>query len=200
MILKNNAGYTMSGIRSTKFCMVKKNRCTSHTTSQFLIIAVISCISIFINIGCKVSYKLTDASVDPNIKTVKVITFENHARYNNPQLAPRLTDKLRQKIVSQTKLSQTNSVNVDWEISGFITDYSFSTSAISGQQVTNNRLTVSVHITLNNHKDDKTEDYDVSRSFEFKGNQSFQQAEAALGDEMIRTLTDEIFNKLFSKW
>jgi len=40
----------------------------------------------------------------------------------------------------------------------------------------------------------------VNRSFEFKGNQSFQQAETGLLDEMIRTLTDEIFNKLFSNW
>jgi len=126
--------------------------------------------------------------------------LENHARYINPQLSQKLTDKLRQKIIGQTRLSQTNSDNADWEISGFITDYSFSTSAISGQQVTNNRLTVAVHIILNNHKADKTQDYDVSRSFEFKGDKSFQQAEAELGDEMIRTLTDEIFNKLFSNW
>jgi hypothetical protein len=61
-------------------------------------------------------------------------------------------------------------------------------------------LTVAVHISLNNRKADKTEEYDVSRSFEFKGDQSFQQAEATLGDEIVRTLTDEIFNKLFSNW
>jgi phosphoribosylformylglycinamidine (FGAM) synthase PurS component len=59
---------------------------------------------------------------------------------------------------------------------------------------------VAIHITLNNRKADEVKDYDVSRSFEFKGNQSFQQAEAALMDEMTRTLTDEIFNKLFSNW
>lgn len=118
----------------------------------------------------------------------------------NPQLSPRLTDKLRQKMNNQTKLNQINGDNADWEISGQITDYSFSTSAISGQQVATNRLTVTIHITKFDRKGDKTEDYDVSRSFEFKGNQSFQQAETALGEEMVRTLTDEIFNKLFSKW
>jgi hypothetical protein len=103
-------------------------------------------------------------------------------------------------MIGQTRLSQTNGDNPDWEISGYISDYTFSTSAISGQQVAGNRLTVGVHITLNNHKADVTTEYDVSRSFEFKGNQSFQQAEAALGDEMVRTITDEIFNKLFSNW
>ncbi len=150
--------------------------------------------------SCKI-YKFTEAGVLPDsIKTVKVIYIENKAQYINPQLSPKLTDKLRQKIISQTRLSQTSNDNADWVISGFITDYRFSTSAISGQQVANNRLTVSVHIIKNSNKEDKKEEYDVSRSFEFKGNQSFQQAEASLSDEMVRTLTDEIFNKLFSNW
>ena len=61
-------------------------------------------------------------------------------------------------------------------------------------------LTVAIHIILNNRKADEVKDYDVSRSFEFKGNQSFQQAEATLLEEMTRTLTDEIFNRLFSNW
>ena len=157
--------------------------------------------------SCKI-YKFNEVgTLPPEVKTVKVNYIENHAQYINPQLSQRLTDKLRQKVISQTRLSQTNNDNADWVITGFVTSYSFSTSAISGQQVANNRLTVSVHIILNDSKaeDNKREadakkEYDVSRSFEFKGNQSFQQAEASLFDEMIRTLTDEIFNKLFSNW
>lgn len=150
--------------------------------------------------SCHFKYGFKDVSIPDTIKTVKVNNIDNKARYINTQLSPRLTDKLRQKIVSQTKLSQTNSDNADWEISGYITDYSFSTSAISGQQAANNRLTVSLHITLNNRKAEDIKDYDVSRNFEFKGNQTLQQAEASMLDEMIRTLTDEIFNKLFSNW
>jgi hypothetical protein len=145
-------------------------------------------------------YKFNEATVPDSIKTVKVIGFENKARYVNIQLSPRLTDKLRQKIVGQTRLSQTNNDNADWEISGFITDYSLSTSAISGQREATNRLTVSVHVIKNSHKEDKKDEYDVSRSFEFSATQSLQQAEASLGDEMIRALTDEIFNKIFSNW
>ena len=157
--------------------------------------------------GCSI-YKFTEAgTMPPEVKTVKVQYIENRAQYINPQLSPKLTDKLRQKIISQTKLSQTSSDNADWDISGFITSYSFSTSAISGQQVANNRLTVAVHIILNDRKAEENnrpkevqKEFDVSRSFEFKGTQSFQQAEASLAEEMVRTLTDEIFNKLFSNW
>ena len=145
-------------------------------------------------------YKFNEATIPDSIKTVKVNQIENRAQYINPQLSQRLSDKLRQKIVGQTRLSQTNNDNADWEISCTIQQYSFSTSAISNQQAATNRLTVAIHIILNNRKADEVKDYDVSRSFEFKGNQSFQQAEATLLEEMTRTLTDEIFNRLFSNW
>ena len=168
---------------------------------SILVVVLVPCTLLLVPsfMGCNI-YKFNEATVPDSIKTVKVNYIENRARYINPQLSPKLTDKLRQKIIGQTRLTQTNNDNVDWEISGFVTDYSFSTSAISGQQVANNRLTVSIHITLDDHRADKVTDYDVSRSFEFKGNQTLEQAQNALGDEMIRTLTDEIFNKLFSNW
>lgn len=173
----------------------------SRRNLSILVPCVLAIALLFSNSSCGVHYGFRDRTGIPDsIKTVKVDYIDNRARYINPQLSPKLTDKLRQKIISQTKLQQTNSDNADWQISAYINDYSFSTSGISNQQVVNNRLTVGVHITLNDRKSDNVKDYDVSRSFEFKGSQSIQQAEAALLDEMTRTLTDEIFNKLFSNW
>ncbi|HEX7845217.1 MAG TPA: LptE family protein [Chitinophagaceae bacterium] len=152
--------------------------------------------------GCNnVRYGFKDVGTIPDsIKTVKVINFENRSRYVNPQLSPKLGDKLRQKIVGQTRLSQTNSDNADWEITGEIRDYSVSTSGISNQQTASNRLSVSIHIVLNDRKRDKTTEYDVSRNFEFAANLSIQQAEIALIEEMTRGLTDDIFNRIFSNW
>jgi Lipopolysaccharide-assembly len=174
-------------------------KCFNKIAILFLPVAVLS-ILLLSNTNCGV-YKFNEAGAIPDsIKTVRVNFIENRAQYVNPQISPKLTDKLRQKIVGQTKLTQINNGEPDWEISGFIREYSFATSAISGQQGANNRLTVTVHITKIDNKENKTDEYDVSRNFEFKGNQTFQQAEAALSDEMIRTLTDEIFNKLFSSW
>lgn len=156
------------------------------------------------NSGCKI-YSLRDVSIPDSIRTVKINFIENKAPYVNPQLSPRLTDRLRQKIVSQTKLSQTNNDNADWDIRGHISNYSFSTSGITstqtgGRDVATNRLTVTVHVVLNDQKANKTQEYDVSRNFEFSGNKSIQQAEAELGDEIIRGLTDDIFNRIFSNW
>lgn len=145
-------------------------------------------------------YRFKDVSIPDSIKTVKVNFFGNKARYVNPQLSPRLSDRLRQKIVSQTRLSQTNNDNADWEISGDITQYNLTTSAISGQREAGNRLTVGIHITITKHKSDEKADYDVSRSFEFAATQSLQEAEARLLEEIVRTVTDDIFNRIFSSW
>lgn len=152
------------------------------------------------NIGC--NYKFNQASVPSDVKTVRVQYIENKARYQNQQLSPQLTDKLRQKIVSQTKLTQVNNENADFDISGFISQYDVTTSGISNQQVATNRLTVAVNITLLNRKKPGAEpqNYSVSRSFDFSATLTLPQAEQRLNDEMIRNLTDEIFNKIFSDW
>jgi len=163
----------------------------------FLTALIVASLQLFIS-SCGV-YRFSDASVPDSIKTVKVNFIENRASYINPQLSPRLTDKVRQKIVAQTRLTQTNN-NADWEISGAITQYSFTTSAIAGQQSANNRLSVSLQLTVYDRKSEETRKVDVSRSFEFKGSLTVQAAEASLGDELIRTLADDIFNKVFSNW
>ena len=150
--------------------------------------------------GCKVHYGLKDISIPPDINTVKVNFIENRAPYINPQLSPQLTDRLRQKIVSQTRLKQTNGDNADWDISGTVTDYSFSTSGISNQRTTTNRINVTVHLTLNDQKLGKTKEYNVTRSFDFSSTQTLQQAESGLLPEMIKGMADDIFNQIFSNW
>ncbi len=151
------------------------------------------------NTGCGV-YSFNDVSIPDSIKTIRINFIENKARYINPQLSPQLTDRIKQKINNQTRLTQKNNDDVHYEISGTITDYSVSTSGISNQQTQTNRLTVGVHITVNNRLADKTDEYDVSRSFEFPASSSLQAAEAGLLDEMVRGLTDDIFNRIFSNW
>ena len=157
--------------------------------------------------GCKtVSYGFNErgGGLPPEIKTVRVQLIDNRAPYRNPQLSPNLTDRLRQKITRQTKLTQTNNDNANLDISGFITDYSVTTSGISsgnGQtQASINRLTVSVHVIFNNTVKNDVKEADVSHSFDFPARQSLQQAEAGLLDEMVRNLSDEIFNRIFSDW
>lgn len=172
---------------------------------SFVLLAF-AAIFLIVNSGCSVSYGLNEkvSSIPDSTKTIRVNFIENRAPYVNPQLSPSLTDRIKQRITSQTKLTNTSGDNAHWELSGSITDYSVTTTGVTSsngrQQTTLNRLTVSVHITLNKIQQNKVEEFNVSRSFDFDANRSLQAAEAALLDEMLRNLTDEIFNKLFSDW
>lgn len=160
---------------------------------------LISSIALLLFSSCHV-YSFKDVSIPPEVKTVKIGFIENKARYVNPQISPRLTDRLQQKITGQTRLTRTNSDDAHYQISGYISDYSVSTAGISNQQVATNRLTVGVHITFRNTLANKTEEFDVSRNFDFSANLSLNQAEGALAEDIIRNLSDEIFNRIFSNW
>jgi outer membrane lipopolysaccharide assembly protein LptE/RlpB len=144
-------------------------------------------------------------TLDPEIKTVNVHIIENRAPNVNPQLLPNLTDRVKQKITRQTKLSQTNRDDADLDIKGTITDYSYITTGVSSAngrtEASVNRLTVTVSMTITNQlKKEDPKDVTVSRSFDFPANQTINQAEAQLLDEMVRNLSDEIFNRIFSDW
>lgn len=145
-------------------------------------------------------YSFKDVSIEPEVKTIKIGFLENRARYVNPQLSPRLTDKFQLKVVSQTRLTRTNDDDAHYQITGYISDYSVSTSGISNQQAATNRLTVAVHLTFRNTLKNKTEEFDVSRNFDFPARLTLEQAQGALTEEIVRNLSDEIFNRIFSNW
>ena len=173
---------------------LKTSQYRSFFKSSFLILFGI------LSIQGTCRFSLKDVSIPPEVKTVKVFFIENKARYINPQLSPKLTDKLRQKIVNQTRLSQTNN-EADYEVSGYISDYSVSTSGISQQQVASNNLNVTVHIIFRNRLDEKKNfEADLTRNFPFSSSKSLTQAEGELNEQIINNLTDEIFNRIFSNW
>ncbi len=150
--------------------------------------------------GCGI-YRFKDVSIPDSIRTVRVMYIENKASYVNPQLAPKLTDKLRQKIVGQTRLRQTNNDDADWDIIATIKTYSFSTAGISNQQVSMNKLNVNIDVVVDDKRAGKRRPPQaVSRSFDYPGTMSLQQAEQNLESDMLRDLSDDIFNRIFSNW
>lgn len=154
--------------------------------------------------SCKI-YSFKDVSIPPQIKTIRIGFIENRARIVDPTLSPQLTDKLKQKVNSQTKLTQVQSDNADYDVTAYISDYAVSTSGVSNQTASTNRLTVSVHITLKNRLNDQklgTPDFeaDVSRNFDFSASQTLNDAQAALTPTIVSDMTDDIFNRLFSNW
>ena len=149
---------------------------------------------------CKYGFKDT-SPIPLEVKTFRVNYFENRAEYKNPQLSPQITEKLKQKIISTTRLHQTNDDDAHYDISGFVSAYYTSTTGISGNTSSLNRLTATFHLIFKNTLDEKKNfEADVTYSVDFDANLSLSQVEQAKGDEIAKNLTEAIFNKIFSNW
>ncbi|MBX3241908.1 MAG: hypothetical protein KIT80_13045 [Chitinophagaceae bacterium] len=159
-----------------------------------LILAVIS-------VKATCNYSFRDVSIPTEVKTVRVNYIDNRARYINPQLSPQLTDKLRQKIISQTRLTIINSDEADYDVSGWVSDFSVNTSGISGNQVSSNNLNITVHLIFKNRLNAKKDfETDITRNFPFPGTMNFTDAQNSLMEEILKNMSEDIFNKIFSDW
>jgi len=168
---------------------------------------VIGCsiLMLLLSAGCGVYSFNERGTLEAEARTFKVNFINNTAPYVNPKLSPLLTESVRQKIIRQTRLSNVGSTDTaHYEISATITDYSVSTSGVTttnGRPVGSiNRLSISVQISINNRIKQKPIEHTINRPFDFAATLSLQQAENQLQDEIIRNLTDEIFNRIFSDW
>ena len=168
--------------------------------NNFLLQINVSLLFLFLLTGCKV-YSFKDAIIPSDVKTVKIGFFENKARYVNTQLSPQLTEKLKDKIRGNTRLRQVNEDSAHYDISGYISDYTVSTSGISGTNASSNRLSVSFHLIFKNNLDlSKNFETDISTNYDFSASQNLSQAESTLTPDIIKNTVDAIFNKIFSNW
>jgi len=166
----------------------------------FLVVSLVLICAALFHTSCGV-YSFRDVSIPDTLKTYRLNFIENRASYVNPQLSPSLTEGVRRKINNQTRLRQTTSDEAHLDISGEIREYSVTTSGISDKQSVSNRLTVGVHFVVRHSlSNEPPKEFDVSRAFEFSAQKSQQTAEAELLAEMVSSLSDDIFNRLFSNW
>lgn len=151
--------------------------------------------------GC---YSFKDASVPASVKTYRLKLIENRASNVNPQLAPQLTDRLRQKINSQfSRLRPTQGEDAHYDIGATIVDFRPITSGVNAnQQSSGNRIVVTIKIDFVNNLPEGTKSFeaDVSRNFDYLASVDFTTAQQQLLPEIIKNMTDEIFNRIFSNW
>lgn len=166
---------------------------------QLFLIAILV-MGLFNFATCKYSFK-DGVSIPVDVKTFRVNWLENRARYVNPQLSPQLTEKLKFKIIGNTRLRQTNEDNAHYDISGYINEYNVITTGISNNAPSTNRLNVGFHLIFKNTLDEKKNfETDVSTTYDFSADKSLAEAEASLTSEILKNTVDAIFNKIFSNW
>lgn len=145
-------------------------------------------------------YSFTGASIEG--KTINFHTFDNRARNVVPSLTATLTDKIRNRILSQTGLAPTNSEEADYDLSGTITAYDVTVTGVQNTQTASlNRLTITVQVDFKNRKNPKSSyKQSFSRFSDFAATQALQNVENQLIEEIGRQLADDIFNKAFVNW
>ena len=162
----------------------------------------VACGLVFITFNyatCKYSFK--DVSIPAAAKTFRVNYLENKARYINTQLSPLLTEQLKLKIISNTRLHQTNDDSAHFDISGYVSDYSVTTTGISGNTTSTNRLNVTFHLIFkDNLEPSKSAESDVTYTKDFPATLSLDEVGTAYNSDMVSYLVDQIFNKIFSNW
>lgn len=157
-------------------------------------------IAVFNYSSCKYSFK-DSAPLPPEIKTFRVNQLGNQAPYVDPQLAPQLTEALKQKIISNTRLRQTNEDDASYDINGYVSNYVVTTSGISGSTAAQNRLTITFHLIFKNTVDNtKNMEADMTNNFDYSANTSLSEAATQLNTQIIATMTEQIYNKIFSNW
>ena len=156
------------------------------------IVAVASC--------GRVTFNMSGANVG-NAQTCQVNFFENRADIVNPRLSADITDALKDKVQSSTRLRIVNS-DADVTFEGEITGYTVQSGQVRADgMAARDRLTITVRVRFNNELDpDMSYERSFSRFQEFSGGTSLSSVEAELVEDIIKELMEDIFNEAFVSW
>lgn len=152
--------------------------------------------------ACTISYKFNGASVDyTKTKTIQIADFPNRASYVWGPMANLFNNALKDQYANHTKLTQVKR-NGDLKVEGEITKYEQRNKAVSSEGYsaqTELSMTVNVRFTNNvNHSEDFERSFTSTTTYETT--QSLNSVQEQLVTEMIKDLTDQIFNATLANW
>ena len=147
-------------------------------------------------------YSFSGTSIQPDVNTVTINLFEYKALKVNHTLSNDLTEGLKNRFRTMTRLEQVE-MDGDLEISGEVTGYNVSASSITADEVAaSNKLTISVKVSFINrkHPEDDFTDKSFSNYSEYDSTLSIDAVEANLTAEIVEKLVEDIFNASVAQW
>ncbi|MBA2612693.1 MAG: LptE family protein [Bacteroidetes bacterium] len=150
--------------------------------------------------ACKTKVSLNGATIPLEAKTISVGFFTNNTSLGAPSLSQRFTEKLRDVVSQQTNLALIKQ-NGDLQFEGYISDYNVSPIAVSADQASQNRMTISVNVKyINKFEESKSFEQTFTRFKDVASDKNISSIEPELVQEIYRQLTEDIFNKAFNNW
>ena len=147
-----------------------------------------------LQMGC---YSFRGVSIDPDTKTFSVSLFTSSATAAPPTLAQTFTEKLKDKVRNNTRLSLVNTEGADLQMSGQIVGYDV--TAVSPQpdqpaQFNQLRITIAIEML-----DNKNEKGSWKQSFSFQADFPGSGQLINFQDQLIKQITDKILEDIFNK-
>jgi hypothetical protein len=135
------------------------------------------------------------------MKTVSVEDFQNRAPVVFTSLSRDLSESLKDRFQSQTRLKLINGIG-DAHFEGEIRDYKTAPLALQANEVTaRERLTVTIWVKYTNVVDPE-QDFETtfSRYEDFDSATGLSPVEADLVEKIIEQLIQDVFNRAFVNW
>ena len=150
--------------------------------------------------GC---YSLKGISIDARVNTFFINTFETVAINAPPTLNIEFTERLKDKIRSETRL-QLKTEGADVNFSGKIMDFRVVPVAPKpGETVSLNQLVIVIQVSAENMKEEKIE-WPKEKSFSYFAEFSNSSDLLSVQDQLVRQISDQlledIFNYFFNNW
>ena len=152
--------------------------------------------------SCSVSYKFNGASIDyTKTKTIQINDFPIRSAYVWGPMASIFNNQLKDQYANHTRLIQVKR-NGDLRVDGEITRYEQRNKAVSAEGYsaqTELSITVNVRFTNNvNHAEDFERQFTATATYETT--QSLNAVQEELVTQMVKDLTDQIFNATVANW
>ncbi|MDD7304629.1 MAG: LptE family protein [Prevotellaceae bacterium] len=152
--------------------------------------------------GCKISYAFNGASIDyTTTKTIQIDNFPIRSTYVWAPMQSIFQNRLSDIFAQQTKLRQVKRGG-DLQLSGEITGFDQYNKAISSDGYSSQvqlKMTVNVRFVNNkNHNEDFERAF--SATTEYDATQQLTSVQEELVTQMVRDITDQIFNATVANW
>ena len=152
--------------------------------------------------ACSVSYKFNGASINYNeTKTIQIADFPIRSSYVWGPMASIFNNQLKDTYANHTRLIQVKR-NGDLKVEGEITQYSQRNKSVNSEGVsaqTELSMTVNVRFTNNkNHKEGFERQFTATQSYE--STRSLNSVQEELVTQMVKDITDQIFNATVANW
>ena len=152
--------------------------------------------------ACSVSYKFNGASIDYNkTKTIQIADFPIRSSYVWGPMASIFNNQLKDQYANHTRLIHVKR-NGDLKVEGEITQYSQRNKAVTAQGESAQvelSMTVNVRFTNNaNHSEDFERQFTATTTYDSR--QSLNSVQEECVTQMVKDITDQIFNATVANW